>query len=149
MTSSTQTHQSLLLALRRLRTNLASHDRVVAETARLRESDVSVLDILHRDGPQTPTALARRTSTRLATMTGVLSRLERQGWIERQPDTTDRRSIRVHATSIERFHELYADDVERLFAVFDGWPAEQAEAFARSIHDLNQALEAPPTRPQE
>lgn len=136
----------ILLALRRFRTNVAARDRLVAETAHLKESDLTVLEVLHREGPRTPTALARQTNTHLATMTGVLTRLEKEGWIERQPDADDRRSIRVRATSVERFDALYADSIGDLVAVFERWPPEQAQVFLDSITDVAQALEAPTDR---
>ena len=137
----TPSSDTLLLALRRLRTGFAAHDRAVANTAGLRESDLTVLEVLHREGPQTPTVLAHRTSTHLATMTGVLTRLERDGWIERHPDAADRRSIRIHATSIERFQALYADSIGRLLEVIERWTDEQAQSFLDATEDIARALE--------
>ena len=130
-----------LLALRRLRTALAARDRNVAEVAHLKESDLSVLEVLHRGGPQSPTTLSRRTNTHLATMTGVLTRLAKEGWIERRPDASDRRSIRIHATSVDRFNALYADSIDQLHAVFARWSPEQTQTFLSSITDIAQALE--------
>ncbi|MGP5386957.1 MarR family winged helix-turn-helix transcriptional regulator [Brachybacterium tyrofermentans] len=141
MSDTTQPIEPLLLALRRLRTDLAARDRTVAESVHLKEGDLTVLEVLHREGAQTPTALARRTSTHLATMTGVLTRLEREGWIERRPDVNDRRSIRIHPTSVERFDALYADSIDKLLAIFGGWSPEQAQAFLNSVTDVAQALE--------
>lgn len=142
MNGTTQPIEPLLLALRRLRTDLAARDRAVAESVHLKEGDLTVLEVLHREGPQTPTVLARRTSTHLATMTGVLTRLERDGWIERRPDINDRRSIRIHPTSIERFDALYSDSIDELLAIFGRWSPEQAQAFLNSVTDIAQALEA-------
>ncbi|TCP47310.1 DNA-binding MarR family transcriptional regulator [Tamaricihabitans halophyticus] len=141
MNAAPHANEPLLLALRRLRTALAARDRLVAEAAYLKESDLTVFEVLHREGPQTPTALARRTNTHLATMTGVLTRLEKEGWIERRPDGNDRRSIRVHATSVERFNTLYAESISQLYAVFDRWQPAQAQTFLDSITDIAQALE--------
>lgn len=146
MSTSPLSNEALLLALRHLRINLISYDRGVAEAADLKESDLTVLEVLHLEGPRTPTALARRTNTHLATMTGVLTRLEKEGWIERHPDATDRRSIRVHATSVERLNGLYADGIGRLYTVFEQWPTEQTEAFLSAIDDINRAMEAPAAR---
>lgn len=134
-------NDALLLALRRLRTDLATHDRAVAEAAEIKDSDLTVLEILNREGPQTPSVLARRTNTHLATMTGVLNRLENDGWIERHPDAKDRRSIRIHATSIDRFNTLYAGSMKSLHAVFADWPVEQARIFLSAVADISQALE--------
>lgn len=141
MNDTSHSVEPLLLALRRLRTDLAARDRMVAESVHLKESDLSVLEVLHREGPQTPTTLARRTSTHLATMTGVLTRLEKAGWIERRPDANDLRSIRIHPTSVERFDALYADSINQLRTIFERWPSDQAQAFLSSITDIAQALE--------
>lgn len=140
MTNAPESHE-LLLALRKLRTAVATVDRDVAATAKLRDSDLTVLDVLHREGRQTPTDLARRTRTHLATMTGVLARLEKEGWIERRSDSRDRRSIGVHATSVERFRALYAEPNARLAALFAEWPADQASIFLASVEQVVRALD--------
>lgn len=43
-----------------------------------------------------PSELADKTSQDRPTITGLLDRLEKDGWIERRPDTRDRRSLRIH-----------------------------------------------------
>lgn len=131
----------LVLAVRRLRTAIVARDRAIAQALRLREGDLSVLEVLHREGPQSPTVLAKRTGTRAATMTGVLVRLEGAGWIGRRPDAEDRRSVRIFATSVERFSMLYAADMDRLDALFRGWDADSAQAFLRSAREIAEALE--------
>ena len=74
-----------VLALRRLGSALAATNRAVGGALGIKDTDLAVLDVLHQEGPLTPTQLARRTRTHPATMTGVLGRLERGGWIERGP----------------------------------------------------------------
>ena len=65
--------EQAVLALRRLSSALAVSNRVVGARLHIRSSDLVVLDTLHQDGPQTPTELAYRTRTHLATVTGGLS----------------------------------------------------------------------------
>jgi len=43
-----------------------------------------------------PSQLAQKTALDRPTTTGLLDRLERDGWIERQPDSNDRRALRIH-----------------------------------------------------
>ena len=43
-----------------------------------------------------PSQLAEKTALDRSTTTGLLDRLERDGWIERQPDSNDRRALRIH-----------------------------------------------------
>lgn len=45
-----------------------------------------------------PSALAHKTAQDRATTTGLLDRLERDGWVERRPDPRDRRSLRIFLT---------------------------------------------------
>jgi DNA-binding MarR family transcriptional regulator len=63
----------------------------------LRTTDLECLDLITRYGPLSPSALARRAGLHPATMTGVLDRLERGGWISRDRDPGDRRGVAVRA----------------------------------------------------
>lgn len=46
-----------------------------------------------------PSELAAKTAQDRATTTGLLDRLEKDGWIERKPDKKDRRSLRIYLTT--------------------------------------------------
>ena len=103
--------------LRQLRIELAVATRRVATATGLNDSDLDVLDVLARYGPQSPTALARRMGIHPATMTGVLTRLEKAGWIDRRRDKTDRRSVQVEPSGFNRLTVLYGDANARLDAI--------------------------------
>lgn len=45
-----------------------------------------------------PSELAEKTAQDRATITGLLDRLAKDGWIERRPDRIDRRSFRIYLT---------------------------------------------------
>lgn len=45
-----------------------------------------------------PSRLAEKTALDRPTTTGLLDRLERDGWVERRLDPSDRRTLRVHLT---------------------------------------------------
>jgi DNA-binding MarR family transcriptional regulator len=61
----------------------------------LRGVDVDCLSLIVRHGPLSPSALARRTRLHPATLTGILDRLERGGWVARERDPSDRRAVVV------------------------------------------------------
>lgn len=53
-----------------------------------------IIALMEEDG-LLPSELAEKTAQERPTITGLLDRLEKEGWIERKPDTTDRRSLRI------------------------------------------------------
>ena len=111
-----------VLALRRLNSVLSMTNRAVGAVLGIKDADLAVLDVLHREGPLTPTELARRTRTHL---TGVLRRLERGGWVERRPDAADRRSVRIHTAGVNRLTDVYARTDEELVGLISDWSDEQ------------------------
>ena len=84
-------------SLRELSTQLSLLNHQVSARLELRDADFDCLDVLSRQGPLSPGALARRAGLHPATMTGVLDRLERGGWVARERDPADRRAVRVRA----------------------------------------------------
>ncbi len=84
-------------SLRELSIQLSLLNHRVGERLDLKDVDLDCLDLIARDGPLGPSALARRAGLHPATMTGILDRLERGGWVVRERDPSDRRAVVVRA----------------------------------------------------
>jgi DNA-binding MarR family transcriptional regulator len=86
-------------SLRELRTQLSLLHHQVGTKVALKDVDLDCLELIARHGPLSPSALARRAGLHPATMTGILDRLQRGGWVvrERDPEATDRRAVAVRA----------------------------------------------------
>ena len=84
-------------ALREARNQLSVFNRQVGAQLELKDVDMDCLDLINLYGPLSPTALARRADLHPATMTGILDRLERSGWIVRERAESDRRAVVVRA----------------------------------------------------
>ena len=138
ITASDSPQRRTVLALRRLGSALAMTNRAVGAMLGIKGADLAVLDVLHREGPLTPTELARRTRTHLATMTGVLRRLERGGWVERRPDAADRRSVRIHAAGVDRLSAVFARTDEELGELVSGWSEEQVAMLVDFLNDASE-----------
>jgi DNA-binding MarR family transcriptional regulator len=126
--------------LRRLRIEMAITTRRVAAATGLKESDLDVLDVLARNGSQSPTALARRMGIHPATMTGVLTRLEKAGWIARRRDVTDRRRVQVEPSGYHRLTALYRVGNERLDAIADDLGADASAVILAYLDDVCAAV---------
>jgi DNA-binding MarR family transcriptional regulator len=86
-------------ALRDLRNQLSLLNHQVSARLALKDVDLDCLELIGRHGPLSPSALARRAGLHPATMTGILDRLQKGGWIvrERDPEAADRRAVAVRA----------------------------------------------------
>ena len=95
--------------VRELSLQLALLDQQVARHLEMRDVDLDCLALLVRHGPMGASALARTAGLHPATLTGVLDRLEKSGWIVRARDDNDRRAVVVHAQPdrTDRLYELY------------------------------------------
>jgi DNA-binding MarR family transcriptional regulator len=92
-------------SLRELRIQLSLLNYRVGSQLELKDVDLDCFDMIDAYGPLSPSALARRAGLHPATMTGILDRLERGGWIVRERDPADRRAVVIRAVR-ERYAEL-------------------------------------------
>lgn len=92
---------SVLLSLQR-----ATHRTLHALTATLAidltPSEINTMANLADRQPRSVRELSADTGTRATTLTGVLDRLERRGYVTRELDPTDRRSFRITLTTSGR-----------------------------------------------
>jgi DNA-binding MarR family transcriptional regulator len=84
-------------SLRELAIQLSVLNHQVVARLDLNDIDLNCLDLVARYGPHSPSTLARRAGLHPATLTGVLDRLERGGWVVRERDPADRRAVRIRA----------------------------------------------------
>src|SRR3954464_807124 len=84
-------------SLRALSIQLSLLNHQVGAKVGLNDVDLDCLDLITRHGPLSPSALAQRPALHPATITGILDRLERGGWVARERDPSDRRAVLVRA----------------------------------------------------
>ena len=84
-------------SLRDLSIQLSLLNHQVGSRLALKDVDLDCLDLINRHGPLSPSALGRLAGLHPATLTGILDRLQKGGWIARDRDTTDRRAVVLRA----------------------------------------------------
>jgi len=131
-------------SLRDLRGQLSLLNHHVGARVELKDVDLDCLELINRHGPLSPSALARRAGLHPATMTGILDRLERGGWVARDRDATDRRAVVVR-TRRERGAELFRlysgmnTSLDRICAGYTDAELELLAGFLRRTTDAGRA----------
>ena len=130
----------LVRALRAFNSELAANNRCMAARVGLNDSDLAVLDILHREGPQSPSALAQRTRIATTTMTGILRRLSAGGWVERRTSDKDLRSFTIHISAVARLSGVFRPVDERLINLVDELPEQDAQRIVTFLGDATRIV---------
>jgi DNA-binding MarR family transcriptional regulator len=98
--------------------------QAVAERLGLGPTDHKCLDLLRERGPMTGSDLAAITDLTTGAITGVVARLERAGYVQREPDPQDRRQ-QILSPVLERMRDIQhvfgpiRNDVAALLERFD------------------------------
>jgi len=107
---------------------------------------LKVLLTLYIDGPQTCGALASVLDLSLPTMTGILTRLDRRGYLERERDSADSRRV-VSSLSLrggELVDRMWASGREELARVLSDVAEEDLHTVERALRVLIDALSSSP-----
>jgi len=116
---------------------------LIREGVHVNRTSLSVLATL-RDGPRRITDLAASEFVSQPGMTALVSRLEDQGWVERQPDECDGRVVNVVITrpgvtmleaALAMRTEVLRRRIEPLGATERKELADAVEALRRLAHD--------------
>lgn len=102
-----------------------------------------LLAILEEDG-LLPSEIAEKTSQDRATTTGLLDRLEKDGWIERKADKADRRSLRIFLTPYALDHKksimtLFEETNQKFLNCFSRDEWAQMRNFLTRLDQFNDA----------
>jgi DNA-binding MarR family transcriptional regulator len=138
-------------ALRDMRSQLSMLNHRVGVRLELKDVELDCLDLIARFGPINPSALARQADTHPATLTGILDRLERGGWIVRERETSDRRGVVVrmleersmsvlglYAGMNARIEQICADYTPAELELLAGFLQRMAEAGRQASDELTE-----------
>jgi len=128
-------------ALRDLHNQLSTLNRQAGVHLALKDVDMDCLDLINRHGPLSPSTLARHAGLHPATITGILDRLEKAGWVARERDPADRRAVTVRALPDRgrEIYQLFAGMNSAMDAICAGYDEEQLELLAGFLRKTSDA----------
>ncbi|GAA3410649.1 MarR family winged helix-turn-helix transcriptional regulator [Paenibacillus hodogayensis] len=89
----TEQQEKLTMSMRGLGTRTVLYQQSVAASLGIYNNDFLSIDILHEKGPVTAGELSRLTGLTTGSVTSLIDRLEKNGFVRRQQDPHDRRKV--------------------------------------------------------
>jgi DNA-binding MarR family transcriptional regulator len=125
-------------AVLRIVAEICLHEHATSQRLGLGGTDLRFLTLLDVHGPLTPGRLAELTGLTTGSVTGVIDRLEKAGFVGRERDDADRRKVRVvpapHAS--ERLAAERHDRINVLNAALDRRDPAELEIIARFMDEI-------------
>jgi DNA-binding MarR family transcriptional regulator len=126
-----------------VRTSRRLRQEAASEASGLTPTSTSALVSIDRDGPLTPSELARIERVKRPTITRTLAHLEKLGLVERTPDPADGRSflVAVNGAGRERLRRLRGRKNAYLARRMRELPAADVETLERAAEILDRMRE--------
>ena len=127
----------------RLVAEVCLRDHVASQRMGLGGTDSRFLTLLDVYGPLTPGRLAQLTGLTTGSVTGVIDRLERGGFVSRERDDADRRKVRVipDPDATARLAAARHDPIDLLDDVLNGRDAGELAVIARFLGEIVEKQE--------
>jgi MarR family transcriptional regulator, organic hydroperoxide resistance regulator len=114
-----------------------------AEKAGLGLTDMQMLHMLQLYGPSTPSHLAKWTGLSSGGVTVALDRLEKAGYLRREPNPADRRSLLItlipaRLRKVAAMYEGVENETRRLLATLPASDLEAVVRFFETMHDVRR-----------
>ncbi len=108
-----------------------------------------ILMLLHDKSPSSVSELARRSVTKMPTLTRVLIRMEKEGLIMRQTQAIDKRVVQVTMTSqaMQTLHTVQAIGQKLFERTLEGFSPLEVRQFTQTLKRMRSNLNRSPYEP--
>lgn len=135
----TALHAELVIQIRRFIAGTIIFNQKVADRVGLHLTDMQCINLLDLFGAATPGTLAECTGLSTGGVTVMLDRLEKGGFIKRERNPDDRRSVlvRVNPGKLRKIHALYAGINQQLEAFLSETPEAEIRSAVKFLSRMN------------
>jgi DNA-binding MarR family transcriptional regulator len=142
------TADRIVLEIRKLIASSIFFNAQAAEKAGLGLTDMQMVHMLQLYGPSTPSSLATWTGLSSGGITVALDRLEKGGYLRREPNPADRRSLLItlipaRLRKIAALYEGVENETRRQLATLPQSDLEAVVRFFESLHAVRRDRGAP------
>ncbi|ORV59729.1 hypothetical protein AWC06_16590 [Mycobacterium fragae] len=132
--------EAVIRCLRQFIAGSILNNQQIADRLGLRLTDVQCINVLDLLGPSTPGELARCTGLTTGGVTVMLDRLEKGGYVKRQPNPRDRRSVlvRLNPAKLKKIRAFYGEIERRMEILLDGIPESELRSVVNLFSKMNE-----------
>lgn len=121
-----ENYDQVLISLRQIIRAIDLHSKKIERLSGLTGPQLLVMQVIARQGPLTPGAVAKEVSLSQATVTTILDRLERKGYLQRERSSQDKRMVLVSLTAngqevLSRAPALLQESFTQRFGELTDW----------------------------
>ena len=140
-------HETVIGCLRQFIAGSVLYNQQIADRVGLRLSDMQCINALELMGPSTPGELARFTGLTTGGVTVMLDRLEKGGYLKREPNPRDRRSVlvRLNPAKVRTMQGFYQEVNQRMAALLDDTPERELRSVLNFLSKMNESRVEEPT----
>ena len=125
-------------------TAVITFHETLARKAGMSAAETRCLGVLGRMGVATPGQLAQETGLTTGAITGIVDRLEKAGYAQREPNPDDRRSLLIRPANQDKVNQILGPIYESLRTAMtemaSHYTPEQLEVIARYLEDTTAVL---------
>lgn len=134
-------HETVINCLRQFIAGSILYNQQIADRVGLRLTDMQCINVLELMGPSTPGELARFTGLTTGGVTVMLDRLEKGGYLKREPNPRDRRSVLVHLdpAKVRKMQAFYGEINQRMAALLDETPERELRSVVKLLSKMNES----------
>lgn len=145
MKSQKKLQSELSEAIQRAGTLKVLHTNAVASRIGLSATEFEAMDIISRYQPMTAGKLAQYCGLTTGAITGLVDRLERAGFVERERDSQDRRRVYIkpieNAERSQKVRQLYTPIAAAFLTLTSQYTPEQTQLLINMHNQLNEVTE--------
>jgi DNA-binding MarR family transcriptional regulator len=121
--------ESVGIAVRKMGAQSVIASRTIADRFGMHMTDLEVLDLIFLRGAVSAGELAEATGLTSGSVTALIDRLAKAGYVERCDDPSDRRKVlvRIRHDAIEPIKRLYTSTQKRMFALWSTFEPRDLE----------------------
>lgn len=139
----TEQQEILTMSMRGFGSRTVLYQQTVASSLGLTNNDFLTVDILHEKGPVTAGELAKLTGLTTGSVTALIDRLEKSGFVRRQPDPRDRRRVIIVPLyeNIKEISDTYMLLHEAMVKLASAYSNEELSLITQFLHQAGTVLE--------